>query len=39
MNLYLIKQDKADGYDTYDSAVVSAKTVEDARTVVLSSVR
>ncbi len=30
MNLYLIKQDKVDGYDTYDSAVVSAKSVQDA---------
>ena len=31
MNLYLISQDKNDGYDTYDSAVVVADNEEKAR--------
>jgi len=33
MNLYLISQDANDGYDTYDSAVVAAKSENDARTI------
>jgi hypothetical protein len=33
MNLYLISQDRADGYDTYDSAVVAAKSPQDARKI------
>lgn len=33
MNLYLISQDNVDGYDTYDSAVVVAKDVQDARKI------
>jgi len=33
MNLYLISQSKAHGYDTYDSAVVCAKSEEDARKI------
>ena len=37
MNLYLITQDEKDGYDTYDSAVVSAASEEDARKVSPSS--
>lgn len=31
MNLYLIKQDKNSGWDTYDSAVVCAANEEEAR--------
>ena len=30
MNLYLISQDKNNGYDTHDSAVVAAKSPSDA---------
>ena len=30
LNLYLLRQSKVTGYDTYDSAVVAAETVEDA---------
>jgi hypothetical protein len=33
MNLYLLTQDKLDGYDTYDSAVVCAKSETAARTI------
>ena len=33
MNLYLISQDVADGRDTYDSAVVAAKSPQDAREI------
>jgi hypothetical protein len=33
MKLYLISQDVNPGYDTYDSAVVSAKSEADARTI------
>jgi hypothetical protein len=33
MNLYLISQDVNNGYDTYDSAVVAAKSGNDARTI------
>ena len=33
MNLYLISQDIVGGYDTYDSAIVAAKTTEDAKTI------
>ena len=33
MNLYLISQDENIGYDTYDSAVVAAKSEKDARTI------
>jgi hypothetical protein len=32
-NLYLISQDLVDGYDTYDSAVVSAKDEDEARMI------
>lgn len=31
MNLYLISQNDKNGYDTYDSAVVCAHDVDDAR--------
>ena len=31
MNLYLISQSQENGYDTYDSAVVAAKTAKAAR--------
>ena len=31
MNLYLIYQSENDGWDTYDSAVVAAKTAQDAK--------
>lgn len=31
MNIYLISQDKNNGYDTYDSAVVFAESEEEAR--------
>jgi hypothetical protein len=33
MNLYLISQNANNGYDTYDSAVVAAKSESDARTI------
>ncbi len=33
MNLYLISQDKNDGYDTYDAAVVAANTENEARMI------
>jgi len=33
MNLYLISQDVNDNYDTYDSAVVAAKSEGDARKI------
>jgi hypothetical protein len=33
MNLYLISQNKVSGYDTYDSAVVSAESEADARAI------
>ena len=33
MKLYLMTQDVVDGWDTYDSVVVSAKDEEDARTI------
>lgn len=33
MNLYLLKQTANTGYDTYDSYVVCAETVHDARMV------
>ena len=33
MKLYLISQTLVEGYDTYDSAVVSAESPEDARTI------
>lgn len=33
MNLYRISQDKNDGYDTFDSAVVAAASEEDARMI------
>jgi hypothetical protein len=33
MNLYLIKQDVNNGYDTYDSAVVIASSAEEAKTI------
>jgi hypothetical protein len=33
MNLYLISQNANDDYDTYDSAVVAAKSESDARTI------
>ena len=31
MNLYLISQDTNENYDTYDSAIVAAKTKKEAR--------
>jgi len=37
MNLYLITQDKVGGYDIYDSAVVAAKSPDDARKINPSS--
>ena len=37
MNLYLLTQSENTGYDTYDSAVVSAVSEEDAREVDPSS--
>jgi len=33
MNIYLISQDYNNGRDTYDSAVVVAKSGEDAKTI------
>ncbi len=33
MNLFLISQDRVNGYDTYDSAVVVAKSEDDARNI------
>ena len=33
MNLYLISQDVNNNYDTYDSAVVQAKSEEEARKI------
>lgn len=33
MNLYLCPQEKAIGYDTYDSCVVAAETAEEAATI------
>jgi hypothetical protein len=37
MKLWLLEQSFNDGYDTYDSAVVSAMTEEDARNVYVAS--
>ena len=37
MNIYLISQDINNGYDTYDSAVVAARTPKDAREIHPSS--
>lgn len=33
MNLYLISQTANNGYDSYDSAVVAAKSAKDARKI------
>lgn len=33
MNLYLLSQDENNGYDTYDSVVVAAKSENDARNI------
>ena len=33
MNIYLLKQDIVDGYETFDSAVVVAESEDDARTI------
>ena len=33
MNIYLITQEINDGWDTYDSAVVVAESVDDARSI------
>lgn len=33
MNLYLLTQDEASGYDTYDSCIVAAESEEDAKTI------
>ena len=33
MNLYLISQNRNNGYDTYDSAVVAAESEEKARMI------
>jgi hypothetical protein len=30
MNIYLLSQDEATGYDTYDACVVAAESAEDA---------
>lgn len=38
MKLYLISQDVNNGYDTFDSAVVAAKTEEDARKIEIGMV-
>ena len=37
MNLYLIFQTKNDNYDTFDSAIVAAKTKKEARMIHPSS--
>ena len=37
MNIYLVTQDVYQGYDTYDSAVVYAKSAWDARRIHPSS--
>jgi len=37
MNIYLISQNTNNGYDTYDSAVVVAKTEAEARLITPSS--
>ena len=37
MNIYLISQDQNNGYDTYDSAVVTAPSEEVARNINPSS--
>ena len=37
MKLFLIHQDRLNGYDTYDSAVVAAESESDARSVHPSS--
>lgn len=33
MNLYLLTQDDNEGYDTFDSMVVAAKSADDARLI------
>ena len=33
MNLYLISQDANENYDTYDSAIVAARTKKEARMI------
>lgn len=33
MNLYLLTQDENTGYDTYDSCIVCAETVEQAKQI------
>ena len=33
MNLYLISQDANDNYDTYDSAIVAARTKKEAQMI------
>lgn len=33
MNLYRISQDENRDYDTYDSAIVAAESIEDARSI------
>lgn len=33
MNIYLLTQDLNRGYDTYDSAIVSAESEDDARAI------
>ena len=38
MNLYRISQNVADGWDTYDSAIVAAKSPEDAASIHPSTV-
>ena len=37
MNLYLLTQNENNGYDTYDSMVVSAENEEDAKYLSISS--
>lgn len=34
MNLYLIEQSQNNDYDTFDSAVVAARTEEEARNII-----
>lgn len=38
MNLYRLKQDTNNDYDTFDSAIVAAENEEDARNIAVGSV-
>lgn len=33
MNIYLLTQDENDGWDSFDSIIVTAKTEEDAKSI------